>query len=155
MDPEDAPDFLRAILDLHQQRDQATRDKHIWWENWRGRLGLSAEEATSLFEKASGNTIRRRKQGRVERSLGEAVVVQFRSWDGTELSYTGFVGETIKDVARRHDLVEAICGGLQECATCHVMLEGSEESLPKLPEMSEDEEYACRLQWTCIVSADG
>lgn len=124
-----------SLLDMWEA-PKAQREKMIWWGNWRGRLGLSAKEATSLHSKMSGQSMSRQKQGRGE--LGEAVEVRFETWDGEELWYTGFTGETLKDVAKRHDLVEAICGGVQECATCHVMLEG--DGLPEQPEVSDDEE---------------
>lgn len=111
----------------------------IWWPHWRGRLGLSGEEALALYDRASGQHLPRRKQQRQSAALGdEPIPIQFQTWDGEELQYPGFEGETVKDVAQRHELVEAICGGLQECATCHVMLQG--EGLPEQPEVSDDEE---------------
>lgn len=142
LDPTDADDFMWSLLDMRGTPKQEQRDRMIWWQNWRGRLGLSAQEAADLYERTSGqslsSTTRSKHRSRPAGELGDAVEVRFKSWDGDEFSHTGFTGETLKDVAKRHDLVEAICGGVQECATCHVMLQG--ENLPEQPDMSDDEE---------------
>ncbi|CAD6892324.1 unnamed protein product [Tilletia laevis] len=63
------------------------------------------------------------------------------------------IGESLKDVAKRHELpsIEATCGGQCECATCHayIVTGGGENSAPELdteppetvfPEKSEAED---------------
>ena len=48
-------------------------------------------------------------------------------------------GETLLEVARRHDVaIEGACGGAMACATCHVLVE--EDWYDRLPEPSGEEE---------------
>ncbi|KDN51346.1 hypothetical protein K437DRAFT_56357 [Tilletiaria anomala UBC 951] len=50
-----------------------------------------------------------------------SVPLRFRSYEGEWFNVKGTIGETLKDVAKRHNLpsIEATCGGECECATCH------------------------------------
>lgn len=51
----------------------------------------------------------------------------------------GDVGETLLEVAERHDIpLDANCGGMGACGKCHVHVD--EEYIDKMPEPTEDEE---------------
>ncbi|CEH13243.1 related to lip5-lipoic acid synthase [Ceraceosorus bombacis] len=57
-------------------------------------------------------------------ATGQPVTLRFVDWQGEEHEVHSTVGETIKDAAKRANLpsIEATCGGVCECATCHVYL---------------------------------
>lgn len=59
---------------------------------------------------------------------------------GEERSVAGIVGQSIMEVAKRHDVDGIIgeCGGSRACATCHVYV--APEWQAAVGEMSEDED---------------
>lgn len=59
--------------------------------------------------------------------------------DGAKSELDVASGDTLMEVLRDngYDEIEAICGGVCSCSTCHVYIEG--DWMPKLPERSEDE----------------
>lgn len=123
-----------------------------WWPRWRGRVGLSPEEAQELFKtKSPGsglmNTSRSRmREGKPRVALGDPVELKFLTWDlEEEFLVTGFENESLMETARRNDLpsILATCGGNCECATCHVHIKPTSDaaaSKPPLPELSDEEE---------------
>lgn len=110
-----------------------------WWSRWRGRLGLSPEEARDLYVSETTG-VPTKKKDRIPAALGDSVPLLFKTWDGEELPILAYEGETImarsplallldpaltaasQEAARRHALpsIMATCGGHCECATCHV-----------------------------------
>ena len=142
----DAPLLLRAALapsssryDLHDLRERL-----VLWPRWRGRLGMSAEQQREHFGIWGPPTIppaqiTPRRRGAAAASPSPAasaataaanathdstVQLRFRAYDGTWHIVPGYIGETVMQVARRHELpgIEATCGGDLECATCHAYL---------------------------------
>ncbi|KAI5480173.1 ferredoxin [Pseudohyphozyma bogoriensis] len=134
-----------------------------WWPRWRGRLGVSPEKVKEMYDEAiergSPMTKVGKRDGRKRVPLGDPVELVFNSWDGAEeYVVTGFEGESVMEVARRHDLpsIQATCGGACECATCHVLVKaytpevaevtGAERrptpvpTKPVLPPLSDEEE---------------
>jgi hypothetical protein len=109
---EDVPRLYRAIL-------FPTDREPVWIKKWRGRLGLRIDEQKALYERmATGHIDMSKSNPYRSAALGDPVTLQFKRYDGSIIEGQGFEGETVKDVAKRLDLVEAICGGIQECATC-------------------------------------
>ncbi|MBF6472423.1 2Fe-2S iron-sulfur cluster-binding protein [Nocardia abscessus] len=53
------------------------------------------------------------------------VTITFRWADGSERTVEAKPGESVMEVAKRHDVdaIVAECGGSCACATCHVMFE--------------------------------
>ena len=140
---------LRAT-DVSRLLDEAiSQTTEPWWPRWRGRLGLTPEDARALYtEKVTEDpsvlkTTRKRKE-KARTPLGDPVGLLFKSWDDEdEYQVIGFEGESLmvrfslssaryvradgrltQEVARRHDLpsIMATCGGNCECATCHVVV---------------------------------
>jgi len=129
---EDVSSFVDVILDSHSAGplDLST----IWWRKWRGRLGLSQEEQVALYDSrnslllakpdlgkdsfqtllkaAKAKRLEKKRQKRDD-ALGDAIDLTFEK-DGRRRIVQGFLGETIKDVAKRHNLVDATCGGFLE-----------------------------------------
>ncbi|GAA6063088.1 hypothetical protein JCM10212_005151 [Sporobolomyces blumeae] len=137
-----------------------------WWSQWRGRLTVPSEEVRSAYlarssTTTSPSTTTSKKTSRQRRELGDSVELKFVTFEGEEITVNGFEGESLMEVARRHDLpsILATCGGNCECATCHVHIppvvppaSGSEVAmqgirqptpvphLPRLPEMTDEED---------------
>jgi len=68
------------------------------------------------------------------------VTITFRSPDGTERVVEAKEGESVMEVAKRHDIdvIVAECGGSCACATCHVMFEA--DNFPRVGPPSDIEE---------------
>ena len=59
--------------------------------------------------------------------------------DGTEHALDAIEGWRVMEIIRDHGLpIKAECGGACACATCHVYV--NEDWIPKIHEMTEDEE---------------
>jgi 2Fe-2S ferredoxin len=66
------------------------------------------------------------------------VKVNFILKDGRKQEYEADAGQTLLDVARRHDIaIEGACGGAMACSTCHVIVDSG--WYKKLPPPSNDE----------------
>jgi 2Fe-2S ferredoxin len=67
------------------------------------------------------------------------VTINVATRDGAERTVEGAEGLSIMEVVRENGFDEllALCGGCCSCATCHVYID--DESLNRLPPMSEDE----------------
>ncbi|KAM0752670.1 hypothetical protein T439DRAFT_323284 [Meredithblackwellia eburnea MCA 4105] len=137
-----------------------------WWPRWRGRLGLKPEVTRSIYAERTANEpsllkTSRKRDERPRKILGDPVPLVFKSWDGEDVfEVNGFEGESVMEVARRHDLpsILATCGGHCECATCHVHINPAFSTTttsaidsnirtptavpnyPQLPPVSEEEE---------------
>ena len=59
---------------------------------------------------------------------------------GTEHRLDAVEGWRVMEIVRDHGLMDGMCGGACECATCHVEVEAS--WLDRLPPRSDDEEAA-------------
>ena len=111
----------------------------IWWSKWRGRIGLSQEQQVALYENrkaladvslsaknsyaailkaAKAKRLDRKTQRRTD-ELGEDLVKVNFEKEGKTYTLSGFAGETVKDVAKRGDLVDATCGGFLEVRPVH------------------------------------
>lgn len=129
---QDASNFVNVVLDADVAKpDDMTS---IWWAKWRGRIGLSQEEQVALYENrkalanvslsakdsyaailkaAKAKRLDRKTQKRID-ELGEDLIqIKFEK-DGKSHNLSGFEGETVKDVAKRAELVDATCGGFLE-----------------------------------------
>ncbi|WFD05130.1 lipoyl synthase [Malassezia vespertilionis] len=177
----DVPLLLRAALapasprhDLHDLRERL-----VVWPRWRGRLGLSSleqREHMSIWGPSlvySAQLKPRARLGTPEPTPKEvpvsdtAIPLRFRSFEGEWFDATGVLGESLMQVAKRHDLpgIEATCEGELECATCHAYLcdalpgdamgRGDVDNMPKDADqlfgpISDEEddmlEYALRLK---------
>lgn len=93
--------LLRAS-DAKRLLDEATSaSSEPWWPRWRGRLGVTPEEARQQFaDKTSADpallkTTRKREElPRVP--LGDPVPLVFKSWDGEDTyEVNGFEGESL------------------------------------------------------------
>ncbi|WFD36309.1 lipoyl synthase [Malassezia cuniculi] len=144
----DAPLLLRAALapasSYHDLDD--TRERLVVWPRWRGRLGMSQLEQNEHYSLwgppvvySANITPRARVGAPVASAAGEsdkvpaataaseeALRIRFRSPEGEWFNIDAEDGESIMEIARRHDLpgIEATCGGDLECATCHAYVCG-------------------------------
>ncbi|GAA97591.1 uncharacterized protein L969DRAFT_94733 [Mixia osmundae IAM 14324] len=129
--PTDASDFVKRVV----------KDDKVWWSRWRGRTGLSALEQKQLYNASiATETVDPKNAKRLERvALGDTLQLRLTTHDGEHVDVTGFEGESVKDALRRHEYVEATCGGACECATCAVaFIDASEIPLPA-PAISDEE----------------
>jgi len=64
-----------------------------------------------------------------------------RKNDPLELTVDAHVGETLLEVAHRHDIeLEGACEGVCACSTCHVILDDEDAYYEELKEPTEEEE---------------
>ncbi|GAA6007049.1 uncharacterized protein JCM10292_003441 [Rhodotorula paludigena] len=109
---EDAPKLL----------DYATSASSVpWYSRWRGRINLSPDEVRAEYA-ARPAAKAEEKSDEPRGELGERVELVFVTHEGEERRVSGYEGESVMEIARRHDLpsILATCGGHCECATCHV-----------------------------------
>ncbi|KAL1917388.1 uncharacterized protein VTP21DRAFT_5044 [Calcarisporiella thermophila] len=124
---------------IHTREDATALLEHldcntVMWERWRGRLGLTSEEQEQIA-KDRHHQLHSSAQATKE----EEVRVIFEFPNGEERIVSGRLGERVLDVAQRNDIpLEGVCGGNQECATCHVIVKP--EQMQLLPPVSENEE---------------
>lgn len=152
---------------------QDLRERLVHWTRWRGRLGLESLDARQHYDHwgppliSSANLIPKARptlssssstptsspaspsaststQTQPSSSPTDEVPLKFRSFEGKEYNLSGKIGESLKDIAKKHDLpsIEATCGGQLECATCHSWLIDDKDQLPGkevLPGKSEEE----------------
>ncbi|GAA5863910.1 hypothetical protein JCM3774_004415 [Rhodotorula dairenensis] len=133
---EDAPKLL----------DYATSPSSLpWFSRWRGRLGLSADEVKAVYASRPAAEAEN-KLDEPRQALGDGVELVFKTFEGEERRVSGYEGESVMEIARRHELpsILATCGGHCECATCHVMIPpvpvaGGDAPLPEMTD-EEDEQ---------------
>ncbi|KAL7009310.1 hypothetical protein EMMF5_000940 [Cystobasidiomycetes sp. EMM_F5] len=110
---------------LAKQGAAGSSDRDIWWAKWRGRTGFTSSAQLALAEKgvalqnvqavdppalALASSLRKKAKDR-QAPLGNALDVPFVTYEGDTVTVRGFEGETLMDVAKRQELVEATCGG--------------------------------------------
>ena len=148
------PDFsllLRAALAPASSRHdlQDLRERLVVWPRWRGRLGMSSQDArehmnlwgppvvysAQIAPRARGAPTGASSSSAAapaapadaapsSRSHATHAPLRFHGYDGQWYDVEGIVGETLMETAKRHNLpsIEATCGGELECATCHAYL---------------------------------
>ncbi|PWN30255.1 hypothetical protein BDZ90DRAFT_257342 [Jaminaea rosea] len=152
--PSDSPLLLRAALAPSTSRHDLTdqRERLVHWPRWRGRIGVGKERMQKVWDEWGGGSVQsaivtpaRRGARRgppatsspppppppaVEEqpaptpAAADPIMIPFRNHSGTVTLLSANLGETLKDVARRHNVeeIEATCDGKCECATCHAYL---------------------------------
>ena len=138
----DVPLLLRTALAPSSSRHDLDdlRERLVVWPRWRGRLGMSQSEQRDhrdvwgppIVHTAHITPARRsRSHSRSPTPSPPAAVdtrttvpLRFHAHDGTWYNVDGHIGESLMEVAKRHNLpsIEATCGGELECATCHAYL---------------------------------
>ena len=134
----DAPLLLRAALAPASSRHDLDdlRERLVLWPRWRGRLGLTqAEQREHMNEWGppvvyTAHITPRARGG--PSAAPSQVPLRFRSYAGEWFEVMGTIGESLMEVARRHDLpsIEATCGGSLECATCHAYICDAQKNDP-------------------------
>ncbi|KAJ1652140.1 hypothetical protein IWQ61_007456 [Dispira simplex] len=136
--PQDAPRLLDSL-----QR------KQIWWDHWRGRLGLTTQDQETLYiaqttsehqpdsydisSPASTDQMPVRLDYILPDNTLRQVTIQL---DPQQKAFP-----SLMEVSKAHDIdLEAVCGGQCECATCHLQVENLAEYAQHLPLISEAEE---------------
>lgn len=88
--------LLRAD-DARQLLDYALSPTNdTWWSRWRGRVGLTSDQAKETWLEGTGaenGKKKRREQSR--NALGDPVKLVFRTWEGEMKEVNGFEGETV------------------------------------------------------------
>ncbi|EGG08017.1 uncharacterized protein MELLADRAFT_116151 [Melampsora larici-populina 98AG31] len=116
--------ILNCLLSL------GTENEQIWWDKWRGRIGLDKEVQWDVYQSGIKNLNKhQRSQNKIETLQGPDVIVRFKTYEGEVLSLK---------VAKRGEApsIEATCGGNCECATCQIYID---ETAP-IPPPNENEE---------------
>lgn len=142
--------LLRAALAPASSRHDLDdlRERLVVWPRWRGRIGMSKLEQQEHMNVwgppliHSAQLVPRRRtappagtkttpksdfESKKADTPGTPVPLRFHGYDGTWYDVEGFIGESLMETAKRHDLpgIEATCGGELECATCHAYLCGT------------------------------
>ena len=78
------------------------------WQNWRGRYGMTEKEQSNVWSRVDPD-----KQGSRKEVENLRVDLRFKTWDGDLRDVKADIGETLLQVAKRHDLpsMEGTCGG--------------------------------------------
>lgn len=146
--------LLRAALAPASSRHdlQDLRERLVVWPRWRGRLGMSSQDArehmnlwgppvvysAQIAPRARGAPAAAPPPSAAastapadaapdapsSRTQATHAPLRFHGYDGQWYDVEGIIGETLMETAKRHDLpsIEATCGGELECATCHAYL---------------------------------
>ncbi|KAK4054199.1 hypothetical protein OIV83_001225 [Microbotryomycetes sp. JL201] len=136
--------LLRAS-DASELIDYATAaEGKPWLSRWRGRLGMTSEQVKDAYvEGVIGQSAVKKRKEHARAALGDAVEIAFRTFEGEQTKVTGYEGESLMEMAKRHNLpsIEATCGGFCECATCHVIVPAADEAGDApLPELRDEED---------------
>ncbi|PWN98947.1 hypothetical protein FA09DRAFT_317775 [Tilletiopsis washingtonensis] len=115
--------------------DQETYDKRDEWGGGGVQTASFAPRArvapapldSAASQVPAGSAVTPQAAADVESASGsgkDQLQLHFVSWEGESFAVSAVAGETLKDVAKRHGLpsIEATCGGVCECATCHAYI---------------------------------
>ncbi|KAI8814229.1 Sucrase/ferredoxin-like-domain-containing protein [Cladochytrium replicatum] len=131
----------------------------VWWDKWRGRMGLDEEQMRELYAKNSGTSS---AETPATAASIETIKVSYKTQYNGSREVVAPVGKSLMEVAKSYDIsgIEGTCGGFMECASCHVVIDDESfwKRLPPVRDQEEDMlEYAVgrqdRSRLSCQIKA--